>query len=162
MAFLCTYWVYFPQAQVTELCTLVQMTPHRPCTMTSTLLQKNRKSLPKHHPHLPFSQLHCNSSSVLWQLNCTMAPPPWLFIDDLLMADLFLLLPSKCVRWHTESLNSSPFPVILSYSFATAPSSPTPMTPDIFVSSVQLNYHAFNSCVTGSNKITTTGPKIGT
>jgi len=58
MAFLCLCWVYFSHTQVAELYTLLQMTSHTPCTMTSTLLQKNGKSLPKHRLRLPFSQLH--------------------------------------------------------------------------------------------------------
>lgn len=49
---------------------------YRPYRMTSTLLQENEKSLPKHCPHLPFSQLRHHSSSVLWRLNCTTAPSP--------------------------------------------------------------------------------------
>lgn len=137
---------------------------YRPYRMTSTLLQENEKCLPKRCPHLPFSQLCHHGSSVLWRLNCTTAPSPsWLLCDDLLVADLFLLLPSRWVLWRAEWLNSSLFPVILSYSFVIAPSSPSPtlMTLDIFVSSVQLNYHASNSCATGSKEIATTGPKIG-
>jgi len=103
-----------------------------------------------------------NSSSVLRWLNCITAPsPPQLPTHDLPMADVFLLLPPRCVFWCTQSLNSSPFQLYSVLCNCPIFSLSTPMTPDIFVSSVQLNYQASTSCVAGSDEITTTGPKTG-
>lgn len=73
-----------PKHKLQESYTLLHTMPHKPCTVASTLLQKNGKSLPKHCPHLPFltatspQQLSPAQKLLLHHERPSMTKSPWI------------------------------------------------------------------------------------